>query len=239
MSVRIPELDDLFGKVGREKLEAILSGVPVESGAGSPDDGCKVVELTDEDLRSLKEFVEKEGEYVQPGPGDYFTDETLMRMVRAECPPEWSDEACRNWLDERMLEYALGEVARCGGDVRCYAEPTKFNVFVVLADVRRKRLASLPAEERERRLILALPGRIVARHESNKSMPEARRWRDVGALDCARLVPIILPGIVVRPAKVDPPERIEPPAPVAEVHEVPMSGVVAPSDDLSWLCPSK
>lgn len=217
---------------------AFLSGTPVEPGDDAPD--AETVELTEDDLRALEEFVAKEREYDPPEPDEYFTAETLMRLIREECPPGLSDEACRNWLDERLLEYALEEVARTGGDVRCYAEPTKFNVLVVLSDVRRKRLALLPDEERERRLIKALPGRIVARHVSNRSMPEARRWMDVGALDCARLVPLLLPALEIQPVPVEtPPQPPTEEREESEKHELPTAGGATPSDDLSWLCPSK
>ena len=184
----IPELDDLFGRVGKDRLAEILSG----------DD---TVEPTAAELEALKDFVDRQHEYVPPSPGEFFTDATLKRMLRAECPADWSDEACRNWLDERLLESALEEVAECGGDVRCYAEPTKFNVFRVLQNVRRKRLESLAPEERERRLILALPGRIVARHAANRSLPEARRWMDVRTLACRHLAPVVLERLPLRAAE--------------------------------------
>ena len=175
MNAAIPELDDLFSKVGKDRLLAFLSGEPVEDGAEAPEDGGMIVEMTGEDVKALREFVERERAYVPPGPEDCLADGTIMRLLRAECPPEWSDGACRNWLDGRLLEFAVEQVAEYGGDVRRYAETTGYNILRVLSGVRRQRVDFLSPEERELRLILALPERIVPRYASNRQMPEARR----------------------------------------------------------------
>ena len=192
MSIAIPELDELFRKIGKDRLVMLLSGGLPQAGAGDLCGGCDVVKLTDGDVKVLNEFVARQREHTRPRREDYLSEQALTRLLSAECPPGWTDAARRNWLKGQLLEYALEEVSEHGGDVRCYAEPTRLNIMCMLSNGHRGRLDSLTPEERERRLLRALPGRMVARHAANRSLPEARKWVDVGALDCARLKPIVL-----------------------------------------------